>query len=367
MGSPPDPGGRVPLSLAQIHTISNPWMWLGFVVFVLFATAVDLNLGHRAMTTRAALTWCAVWIVAALLFALGLWHYFGPTPAQEFLAGYVLEKSLSVDNLFVFVLIFSFFRTPPALQHRALVWGIVGAMVLRAAMILAGAALIKLFHPIMAVFGAFLIYTGIKLLFHDDEADPSDSWMIQLLQRKLPLTDDYRGEHFMVSEGGKRVFTRLFLVVLAIEASDVIFAVDSVPAIFGVTTDPFIVFTSNIFAILGLRALFFAIAGAIQQLRYLNYGLSLILAFIGVKMILPFVPGVVQRLGGPVWDEKAFHIDVKLSLLIICGVLAITIGLSLLWRNAPTNGGEGSADEEGDAPPPEKAAAGRAEDEGDGA
>lgn len=342
-------------------------MWVGFVVFVLVATAIDLNLSHRAMTTRIALTWCAVWIVAALLFALGLWHYFGSTHAHEFLAGYVLEKSLSVDNLFVFVLIFSFFRTPPALQHRALVWGIIGAMVLRAVMILAGAALIDLFHPIMAVFGAFLIYTGIKLLFHDDEADPSDSWMIQFLQRKLPLTDDYRGEHFMVTENGKRVFTRLFLVVLAIEASDVIFAIDSVPAIFGVTTDPFIVFTSNIFAILGLRALFFAIAGAIQQLRYLSYGLSLILSFIGVKMILPFVPAVVERLGGPVWSEESFHIDVKLSLLIICAVLAVTIGLSLMrGRAAPAEDGESSADED-DAPPPEKAAAGRAEDEGDGA
>ncbi len=323
----------MPLLFAKAlpDSISNPWMWLAFVAFVLVATAIDLNLGKRSLGMRAALTWCAVWIVAALLFALGLWHWFGRNPAEEFLAGYLLEKSLSVDNLFVFVLIFGYFKTPVALQHRALVWGIVGAMIMRAVMILAGAALIHNFHWIMAFFGAFLIYTGIKLVFADDDADPSESWVIRLLQRKLPLSDAYHEEHFMVKVDGKTVFTRLFLVVLAIEASDVVFAVDSVPAIFGVTQDPFIVFTSNIFAILGLRALFFAIAGAIQQLRYLNYGLSLVLAFIGVKMCLPFIPAVVAWAGGPQWSEEAFKIDITTSLIVICGVLAVTIGLSL-WR-----------------------------------
>lgn len=309
----------MPFALAQT-TISSPMMWAGFVVFVLIATAIDLNLGRRSLTMRAAVTWCVVWIVAALVFCAGLWRWFGTSTAEEFLAGYLLEKSLSVDNLFVFVLIFGFFRTPPHLQHRALVWGIVGAMVLRAIMILSGAALIARFNWVMALFGAFLIYTGLKLLFADEDADPSESRAIQFLQRRLPLTDDYVGEQFTTRVDGKFVFTRLFLVVMAIEVSDVIFAVDSVPAIFGVTQDPFVVFTSNIFAILGLRALFFAIAGAIQQLHYLNYGLSLVLSFIGVKMLLPFAPG-----GG-------FHVSTGVSLAVICGVLGVTITLSLLVR-----------------------------------
>lgn len=328
----------MPLLFADtMHTISSPLMWVGFVLFVLLATAVDLNLGRHSLTMRAALTWCVVWIVAALIFASGLWHFFGVTHAEEFLAGYLLEKSLSVDNLFVFVLIFGFFRTPPNLQHRALVWGIVGAMILRAIMILSGAALIARFNGVMVLFGAFLIYTGIKLLVADEDADPSESKLIQLMQRKLPLTDDYVGEHFATRIDGRFLFTRLFLVVLAIEFSDVIFAVDSVPAIFGVTQDPFIVFTSNIFAILGLRALFFAIAGAIQQLHYLNYGLSVVLSFIGVKMILPFIPG------GP-------HVSTSVSLAVICVVLGVTIGLSLMVKRSHADEAEDGAEQ------PERAA-----------
>jgi tellurite resistance protein TerC len=301
-------------------------LWVGFVLFMLAAMAVDLGWGKRykSMTTRAALIWCAVWVAFALAFCAGLYVHpdFGPEKASEFFAGYLLEKSLSVDNLFVFVLIFAFFRTPPTLQHRALVWGIVGAMLLRAVMILAGAALVERFHFMMAFFGAFLVYSGVKLLWADEDDDVSQSKFVQFLQRKLPLTDDYVGESFTVQRDGKRLFTRLFLVVAVIEGSDVIFAVDSIPAIFGVTTDPFIVFTSNMFAILGLRALFFAIASAIQKLRYLNYGLAGVLAFIGVKMLVPFGPGLLDQVGidsGLTADD--LHMNTLTSLGIIVTVL----------------------------------------------
>ena len=330
------------LSLAETVTISSPLMWAGFIVFVLIATAIDLNLGKRSITTRAAVTWTVVWVVMALGFGAGLWHYFGRVPAEAFLAGYLLEKSLSVDNLFVFVLVFAFFRTPRELQHRALVWGIIGAMVMRAVMIISGAALIQKFEWVEAIFGLFLVYTGIKMLSHDEEADPSDSFFVRFLQRRLPLVDGYRDEHFMVREvdpktGKMRtLFTRLFLVLLVIEASDVIFAVDSVPAIFGVTKDPFIVFTSNIFAILGLRALYFAIASAIQRLQYLNYGLSLVLAFIGVKMLLPWIPPMLSFVGIETGlDPKNMHVPTWASLLTISTVITITVVISLMMPVPP--------------------------------
>jgi len=294
------------LATEELHTpLTHPVMWGAFVVFVIVASAFDLLLyrrSHGALSTRAALVWSGIWIALALVFNVVVLYTMGREPAEEFLAGYLLEKSLSVDNLFVFVLVFAFFRTPPREQRRVLVWGIIGAMVLRAVMILLGAALIQRFHYTLVFFGVFLVYSGLKLVFHDQDDDPSKSRMIRFFQRVLPLTYDvttdedgneervlaYRGPHFWVIEDGKRVFTPLFLVLLVVEGSDVVFAVDSVPAIFGVTNDPFIVFTSNMFAILGLRALFFVIAAAIQRLRYLNIGLAIVLSFIGIKMLLPF-------------------------------------------------------------------------------
>ncbi|RMG18931.1 MAG: TerC family protein [Planctomycetota bacterium] len=314
--------------------LNNPLLWLGFVAFMLLATVVDLGLGRRqkAMTARAALTWCAVWIALALAFNVGIYFHpdFGRDKAEEFFAGYLLEKSLSVDNLFVFVLVFAYFRTPLRLQHIALVWGILGAMFLRAVMILSGAALIARFEPIMAIFGGFLLFSGIKLLFQDEDDDVSQSRLVRFLQARLPLIDDYRGERFFVREGGRRCATRLFLVLLVIEGSDVVFAVDSVPAIFGVTRDPFIVFTSNMFAILGLRALYFAIAGAIQKLSYLKYGLSLILAFIGCKMLAPFLPPFLHSMGLETGlAPEDLHLSTLTSLGIICGVLGATAVLSL--------------------------------------
>ncbi len=355
----------MPLSLASIDF--TPWHWAAFVGFMLLASAVDLGLGRRgkAMSTKSALMWCAVWISLALSFN-GWLAYHDLKKGEEFFQGYLLEYSLSVDNLFVFVLVFGYFKTPSHLQHRALVWGIIGAMVLRASMILVGAALIKQWQWVLVLFGLFLVYSGIKMLFHDDDEDPSQSKLVQFLQRRLPLADGYRGDKFMVWEpvdpavpaekGGavRFVFTRLFLVVLVIEVSDVIFAVDSVPAIFGVTKDPFVVFTSNMFAILGLRSLFFALSGAIQHLRYLNYGLSIVLCFIGLKMCAAEGATLIQAICGwigrdlPAWlpteviDGKVvaqgYHMETWHSLAVICTLLTITVIISLVFR--PKGGDE---------------------------
>jgi tellurite resistance protein TerC len=344
----------LPLVLAV--TNFHPFLWVGFVVFLLCAMVLDLGLsgGGKAMTTKVALSWCALWVTLALIFNAGLLYYAGATHAEQFFAGYLLEYSLSVDNLFVFVLVFAFFRTPPELQHRALVWGIVGAIVLRASMILIGAELIKQWKGVLALFGIFLVYTAVTLLLHSDDDDPSEKWWVRLLERRLPLVDGYRGTSFIVKEAvpdaeGKSVarwmFTRLFLVVLVIEASDVMFAVDSVPAIFGVSDPPpppFIVFTANMFAILGLRSLYFALSGAIQQLRYLNYGLSLVLGFIGVKMILAegvgAVASVCERAGfaRPTWlPAHGLHVETSHSLIVIVGLLTVTVVLSVLFKPDP--------------------------------
>lgn len=326
------------LTLAEtLPSMASPWLWGGFIVFMLIAMWVDLGLGGRmAMSTRSALRWCAVWIALALVFNAWLYFEYGGKVAGEFLAGYVTEKSLSVDNLFVFVLVFAFFKTPPHLQHRALVWGIIGAMIMRAVMILAGVALIQRFHFMIAIFGAFLVVSGIKMAFHDEDTDPSKSWWVKWLQKKLPLTDGYREEHFFVHENGKRMVTRLFLVLLVIELSDVIFAIDSIPAILGLTQDPFIVFTSNMFAILGLRALYFALAGAMQQLRYLGVGLSLILSFIGLKMLAEFVPAGMRAVGiATELKGEDLKLPIEWSLLVVVAILAVTIGASLLLRPAP--------------------------------
>ena len=323
---------------AAIHDpVSNPGLWIGFVIFMLVAMVVDLGVGKRnkAMSSRTALIWCGVWVTLALSFNVYLYFSFGLQQAEEFFAGYLLEYSLSVDNLFVFVLVFAYFRTPLKLQHRVLVWGIIGAMFLRATMILTGAALIAKFQWVMAIFGLFLVFTGFKLMFQDDDDDPTQSRAVQFLQKRLRLTEGYEGEAFWVYRDGKRYFTHLFLVLLVIEGSDVVFAVDSVPAIFGVTRDPFIVFTSNMFAILGLRSLFFAIAGAIQKLQYLNYGLSLVLSFIGLKMLGPFVPGAMTAVGIEHSLTAAnFHLSTLTSLSVICTVLVATTILSLVASGA---------------------------------
>ena len=279
--------------------IGEPWMWAVFIVFVLAMLAVDLflvggNKAHRVGFKEAA-AWSLVWFGLAMLFNLGLWWYLkgsygsevADTKAMEFLTGYLIEKSLAVDNIFVFLMIFSFFAVPAEYQRRVLVYGVIGAIVMRAVMILAGAWLIQEFHWILYLFGAFLVITGIKMLiFAEAEPDLGSNPLLNWLKGRMRLTPDYRGEKFWVVENGLRIFTPLFLVLIMIELSDLVFAVDSIPAIFAITTDPFIVFTSNIFAILGLRAMYFMLAGLADRFHLLKYGLALVLVFVGVKMLI---------------------------------------------------------------------------------
>jgi tellurite resistance protein TerC len=265
-------------------------MWVAFTAFVVAMLALDLGVFHRkahAVQLREALAWSAVWIGLALAFNIGVYFWFGADRALEFLTAYLIEESLSVDNLFVFMVIFSYFGVPAALQHRVLFWGIASAIVLRIAFILAGAALLQRFHWVMYLFGAFLVFTGIKLLARRGaEMHPERNPVLRVARRILPTVSEYRGPRFTVVENGRRYATPLLMVLLVIEATDVVFAVDSIPAVFAVTDDPFIVFTSNIFAVLGLRSLYFALAGIMDRFHYLKVGLGLVLAFVGIKMLV---------------------------------------------------------------------------------
>jgi tellurite resistance protein TerC len=271
-----------------MQSVGNPWLWAGFVAAILALLALDLGLFHRrdrSLSAREALGWVVAWAGLALAFCGLVWWWFGGDKALEFLTGYLIEQSLSVDNLFVFVIVFASFRVPPHLQHRVLFWGILTALVLRGAMILGGAALLERFDWLIYVFGAFLLATGLKLLFHrEQEHAPGHSLAFRALRRVVPSTNALHGNHFFVRVDRRWVATPLFLALALIEISDVVFALDSVPAIFGVTLDPFIVFTSNVFAILGLRSMYFAIARLIGRFEYLKVGLALVLVFIGVKM-----------------------------------------------------------------------------------
>jgi tellurite resistance protein TerC len=311
-------------------SIGTPALWTGFTVFVLAMLALDLGVFHRkahAVRMREALVWSIVWVGLALCFNAGVYAWFGPERALEFLTGYLIEKALSVDNLFVFLVLFSYFGVPPALQHRVLLWGIVGALAMRAAFIMAGAALIQQFHWVIYVFGAFLVFTGIKLLAarEGNDINPERNFVLRLLRRTVPCVPDYRGARFFVKESGRNYATPLLMVLVAIEATDIVFAVDSIPAIFAITTDPFIVFTSNIFAILGLRALYFLLAGMIGKFRYLKVGLGMVLAFVGVKMLIAGV----------------FHIPIAVSLGVVAGLIGLSVAASALFpaksnaRNRP--------------------------------
>ena len=295
------------------------WLWIGFNVFVLAMLALDLGVFHRkahVVTLKESLSWTAVWVTLALIFNLGIAHYMGPQKGLEFFTGYVIEKSLSVDNVFVFALLFSYFAVPPIYQHKVLFWGILGALVMRAIMIFLGAALIAKFSWIIYVFGAFLILTGIKMIVkREEEIHPERNPLVRWFKKLMPVTNDYRGDRFFVRENGVRMATPLFVVLLLVEFSDLIFAVDSIPAIFAVTKDPFIVYTSNVFAILGLRSLYFALAGVMDKFHYLKIGLGVVLSFVGVKMLL---------------GHTAWKIDTHVSLGVIVGVLAISVIVSLL-------------------------------------
>jgi tellurite resistance protein TerC len=312
------------------------WLWVGFNVFVLALLALDLGVFHRkahAVSVREATIWSVIWISLSMLFNLGIyffWHAVSPTSplsngdaALAFFTGYLIEKSLSVDNIFVFVLIFTYFSVPAKYQHRVLFWGILGALVMRAVLILVGAALIHEFHWILWIFGAFLIFTGIRMAFHkNEELHPEDNPLVKVVKRFMPVTQGYRGASFFVREAGKLMATPLLLVLLIVESTDLVFAVDSIPAIFAVTEDPFIVYTSNVFAILGLRSLYFLLAGVMHKFHYLKLGLSAVLTFVGVKMLLPdlseFVTGV------------SYKIPTLLSLAVVAGILAIAVVASLL-------------------------------------
>ncbi|MEA2693121.1 MAG: tellurite resistance protein TerC, partial [Acidobacteriota bacterium] len=271
-------------------TIGSPLLWGLFLLLVLVLLALDLGVIHRRVHRigiREAVVWSVVWTLTALLFNLWLAWKFGHRAGVEFLAGYVIERSLSFDNIFVFVVLFNYFAVPDYLQHRVLYWGILGALASRGVFIGLGAALLAHFHWLIFVLGAFLVYTGVKVFRGAEvEVEPGKNPVLRLFQRFVPLTSEYHGKRFLVRREGRRLATPLLLVLVVVEATDVVFAVDSIPAVFGVTQDSFIVFTSNIFAILGLRALYFLLAGLMTQFHYLGYGLGLVLAFVGAKMLL---------------------------------------------------------------------------------
>jgi tellurite resistance protein TerC len=300
-----------------VDTIGTPLLWVGFLGFVAFMLVLDLGVVRRrarAVSIREALAWSAVWVLLALAFCGLIHNRFGPDRALEFLTGYVIEKALSVDNLFVFLVIFGYFRVAPEHQHRVLLWGIVGALAMRAAFILAGGALVQAFHWIFYLFGALLVVTGLKLLRQEPgEVHPERNPVVRTIARLLPVTPRFHGHHFIAPEAGRRVFTPLFLALVTVEVSDLVFAVDSVPAIFAVTTDPFLVFTSNIFAILGLRSLYFVLAGGLARLRYLNAGLAGVLLFVGGKMLLADV----------------VHVPIGVSLAVVAALLGAAVAFSL--------------------------------------
>lgn len=306
------------------------WLWVGFNVFVLALLALDLGVFHRnthAVSVQEAAIWSVVWISLALTFNAGLyffWDQVAPAgntysnseAALAFFTGYLIEKSLSVDNIFIFVLVFSYFSVPALYQHRVLFWGILGALLMRAVMILAGSALIKEFHWIIYIFGAFLIFTGIRMATHqDDEVHPEKNPLVRLLRRIMPVTDQFEGDKFFVRRAGTLMATPLFVVLLVVETTDLIFAVDSIPAIFAVTLDPFLVYTSNVFAILGLRSLYFVLAGVMDKFHYLKLGLSTVLVFVGVKMLLA---------------ETAWKVPTLLSLGVIATIITVAVIASLI-------------------------------------
>lgn len=304
------------------------WLWLGFNLFVLGMLALDLGVFHRkahAVSLKEAAIWSIVWIVLALIFNLGIYlfwdevsyasSYTNREAALAFFTGYLIEKSLSVDNIFVFVLIFTFFAVPAAYQHRVLFWGIIGALLMRGALIAIGAALLKEFHWIIYVFGAFLIFTGIRMALHKNEQlHPEQNPLVKLLRKLMPVTDGYEGDKFFIRRAGKLMATPLFLVLLLVESTDLVFAVDSIPAIFAITDDPFIVYTSNVFAILGLRSLYFLLAGVVDKFHYLKLGLSVVLVFVGIKMVI----------------VDLYKIPVGLSLAVIATILTTSIVASLI-------------------------------------
>ena len=317
------------------------WAWIVFYVLVFIMLIVDLKMfgkkGQHEVSVKEALKMTAVWIGVSLVFCAAIYIWYpveSHEKAMEFLAGYLIEKSLSMDNLFVFLMLFSFFGIERKYQHEVLFWGIFGALVLRSIFIFAGAAMVERFEWVLGLFGLFLLYTGAKMFKHDDneQADPSQNIIVRWFKKFFPATDQLHGDRFFILSNGKRLATPLFVTLLVIETTDVAFAVDSIPAVFSVSRDPFIVLTSNIFAILGLRALYFALAAVAQYFKYLKYGLGIILIFVGIKMLLAmneYINAFAELLG---LQLNMPHIEVPTpwSLAIIFGVLVLSMGASYL-------------------------------------
>ncbi len=292
--------------------------WLLFNALVLLLLAADLGVFHRdahEVRLGEAAVWSVVWISFAVVFGAGVFYFGGSEKGMEWFTGYLIEKSLSVENIFFFVLIFSSFAVPPRYQHRVLFWGILGALVMRGTLIVAGAALLDAFHGVIYIFGAIVIVSGIRILTQrHEEVHPERNPVVQLVRRVFPVTGQYHGQRFTVREAGRLALTPLALVLVIVETTDLVFAVDSIPAIFAITSDPFIVYTSNVFAILGLRALYFLLAGVVRKLVYLKVGLSAILIWVGTKMLL----------------DDVYHVPTPISLAVVGGLLAITIAASIL-------------------------------------
>jgi tellurite resistance protein TerC len=291
------------------------WLWIGFAIFVIGMLALDLGVFHRkahSVSFKEAVGWTVLWVFLASLFGLGVYHFEGYRKAVEFYTGYLIELSLSADNVFVFVLIFTYFAVPEKLQHKVLFWGVLGALVMRVVMIGLGASLIQRFGWLLYPFGAFLIFTGIKMIFSKEKKlHPEQNPLVRWITRRMPMTPDYREGSFFVRVGGARSATPLFVALVCVEVSDLIFAVDSIPAIFAVTLDPFIVYTSNVFAIMGLRSLYFVLARVIDKFYYLRTGLGVVLGFVGVKMLL-------------------VHTDHEIDTLVALGIVGAVLTISLI-------------------------------------
>jgi len=299
---------------------TSPLLYVFFTAAIIALLLVDLGLFQRKerdIKIKEALGWSAVWITLALLFNVGLFFWHGKEASLQFLTGYLIELTLSVDNLFVFVLIFMYFKVPTQYQHKVLFWGIIGAQVMRGLLIGLGVTLILKFHWILYVFGMFLVFTGIKMGFQDEAAEisPERNILVRVFRKFMPITAGYHGSRFFVKLDGRRYATLLFVVVLVVETTDLVFALDSIPAIFAITTDPFIIYTSNIFAILGLRSLYFALAGLMNLFHYLKIGLAVVLSFVGTKMLL----------------AEVFPIPIMLTLLVVGGVILLSILASWIW------------------------------------
>jgi tellurite resistance protein TerC len=306
------------------HSIANPWFFVAFLAVVLVLLVVDLGVFHRkahAVTLKEALGWSIVWVLLSVLFGSWVYVRFGAQAGLEFFTGYLIEYSLSVDNIFVFVLIFSYFAVPPKLHHRVLFWGILGALIMRGCFIFAGTVLMHAFHWIIYVFGAFLVFTGVKILQQKGETEvrPERNPIVRFFRRILPMTSGYEEGVFFLRQGTKFVATPLALVLITVETTDLVFAVDSIPAIFGVTQDWFIIFTSNICAILGLRSMYFMLAAVIDRFVYLGMGLGIVLVFVGVKMLLGDI----------------YPISIELSLIVVAAILGCSVFLSLVKSGKP--------------------------------